>query len=185
MLQKRYIQVILPLRLEWEPCYCLDGADTSVEVQIGDRVRVVFARRSYVGVVSAVDVQPDIAPERIAPVQELLPQLPAVTAREIEFWRFIAGYDLCTIGEVYKASAAGKPQSQVKRPRLKLPEYIARPEVDPELSALAAALSKDKPVLYKAGGRVEEYLSLATGCLAGCRGVLLLVPDKDSAKGLV
>ena len=185
MSEKRYIQVILPLRLEWEPCYCLDGADTSVRVQIGDRVRVVFARRSYVGVVSAVDVQPDIAPERIAAVQELLPQLPAVTAREIEFWRFIAGYYLCTIGEVYKASAAGKPQSQVKRPRLKLPEFIARPEVDPELSALAAALSKDKPVLYKAGGRVEEYLSLATGCLAGGRGVLLLVPDKDSAKGLV
>ena len=44
MQEKRYIQVILPLRLEWEPCYCLDGADTSVKVQIGDRVRVVFAR---------------------------------------------------------------------------------------------------------------------------------------------
>ena len=92
MSEKRYIQVILPLRLEWEPCYCLDGADTSARVQIGDRVRVVFARRSYVGVVSAVDVQPDIDPKRISAVSEFLPQLPAVSAKELEFWRFIAGY---------------------------------------------------------------------------------------------
>ena len=185
MQEKRYIQVILPLRLEWEPCYCLDGADTSVKVQIGDRVRVVFARRCYVGVVSAVDVKPDIAPERISRVSEFLPQLPAVSAREIEFWRFIAGYYMCTIGEVYKASAAGKPQSQVKRPRLKLPDFIAAPDVDPELSAIAPSLSPAKPLLFKAPGRIEEYISVATSCLASGRGVLLLVPDKDSAKGLV
>lgn len=185
MSEKRYIQVILPLRLEWEPCYCLDGADTSAEVQIGDRVRVVFARRSYVGVVSAVDVQPDIDPKRISSVSEFLPQLPAVSAKEIEFWRFIAGYYMCTIGEVYKASAAGKPQSQVKKPRLKLPEFIAAPEVDPELSAIASSLSPEKPLLFKALSRIDEYISVATSCLAAGRGVLLLVPDKDSAKGLV
>ena len=113
MSEKRYIQVILPLRLEWEPCYCLDGADTSAKVQIGDRVRVVFARRSYVGVVSAVNVQPDIDPKRISAVSEFLPQLPAVSAKELEFWRFIAGYYLCTIGEVYKAAyPAQKIQSE-------------------------------------------------------------------------
>lgn len=182
---KRYIQVILPLRLGWEPCYCLDGTDTSIQVRIGDRVKVVFARKSYVGVVSAVDVKPDIAAERISPVVSFEAGLPSVSQEEISFWRFIADYYLCTIGEVYKASAAGKPQSQVKRPRLRLPEHIATPDVDPELSALAAALSKDRPVLYRACGRVEEYLSLATGCLAGGKGVLLLVPDKDSAKVLV
>ena len=185
MQDKRYIQVILPLRLGWEPCYCLDGTDTSFQVRIGDRVKVLFAHKPYIGVVSAVDVHPDIAPDRIAAVQELLPHLPAVSAKEIEFWRFLADYYLCTIGEVYKASAAGKPQSQVKRPRLKLPEFITAPDVDPELSALAAVLSKDKPVLYRGGDRAEEYLSVATGCLAGGRGVLLLVPDKGSAKALV
>ena len=113
MSEKRYIQVILPLRLEWEPCYCLGGADNSAKVQIGDRVRVVFAHKSYVGVVSAVDVQPDIAPDRIATVSELLPSLPAVSPREVEFWHFISGYYLCTIGEVYKAAyPAHKIQSE-------------------------------------------------------------------------
>ena len=51
----RYIQVILPLKLEWEPFYALpDGAD----VAVGDRVSVHFARREYIAVVSAVDVVP-------------------------------------------------------------------------------------------------------------------------------
>ena len=47
-----YIQVILPLRLEWEPCYRLPEG---TEVRVGDRVRVLFARKEYVGAVSAVD----------------------------------------------------------------------------------------------------------------------------------
>ena len=39
--RKRFISVILPLKLEWEPCYWVkDG----LEVRVGDRVRVEFAR---------------------------------------------------------------------------------------------------------------------------------------------
>ena len=37
-----YIQVILPLRLEWEPYYSLPEG---VRVEVGDRVRVLFARK--------------------------------------------------------------------------------------------------------------------------------------------
>ena len=104
MLSKRYIQVILPLRLEWEPCYCLDGTDTSAQVQVGDRVRVCFSRKEYVAVVSAVDVEPDISPEKISAVSATDTGLAPITAEELELWRFIASYYLCTVGEVYKAA---------------------------------------------------------------------------------
>ena len=184
MAEKRYIQVILPLRLEWEPCYCLDGADSSAQVRTGDRVRVLFSGRSYVGVVSAVDVQPDIEPARISAVRELLPELPAVSPEEMQFWRFIADYYLCTIGEVYKAAAVGKPQSQVKKPRLKLPGNLARPVVDSELNAVETLLSKDKPVLYRAQNRTEDYLALLTNCVASGLGALVLVPERATAAGL-
>ena len=47
-----YIQVILPLRLEWEPCY---RVPEGIEVQVGDRVRLLFAKQEYIGTISAVD----------------------------------------------------------------------------------------------------------------------------------
>ena len=60
MNEVRYISVILPLRLEWEPCY---SVPYGTNLTIGDRVKVVFANRSYIGVVSATDITPDTSPE--------------------------------------------------------------------------------------------------------------------------
>ena len=109
MQEKRYIQVILPLRLEWEPCYCLDADGIFVRAQeepvVGDRIKVFFARRPYTAVVSAVGVQPGVDPSRVQALPEdFRTGLPRVSARELEFWRFLAGYYLCSVGEVYKAA---------------------------------------------------------------------------------
>lgn len=111
---RRCIQVILPLRLEWEPCYYCStpaqepaetaGAGTASFPAIGARVQVKFAGRSYVGVVSAVDVSPGLDPSRIETVTRLDTGLPPVSPEEISLWRFIAEYYLCTVGEVYKAA---------------------------------------------------------------------------------
>ena len=96
-----YIQVILPLRLEWEPCYALPEG---VTVQVGDRVRVLFARQEYVGAVSAVGVQPQTDESRILPIRSVDEGLPKVLPGEIRFWRAVSDYYLCSIGEVYKAA---------------------------------------------------------------------------------
>ena len=97
----RCIQVILPLRLEWEPYYLLpDG----VQANVGDRVRVLFARKEYVGAVSAVDVQPPTDVNRILPILAVEDGLPKVLPEEITFWRAVSDYYLCSVGEVYKAA---------------------------------------------------------------------------------
>lgn len=96
MAMNSFIQVIVPLRLEWEPYYMLEGA------AVGQRVQVVFAHKEYVGVVSAVNVVPETAPERIQAAHST--DLPPIHPREIAFWRAIAGYYLCSVGEVYKAA---------------------------------------------------------------------------------
>lgn len=97
---RRYIKVILPLKLEWEPCY----RTTEETVGVGDRVTVSFAGRRYYGVVSEVDVTPETDPSRIRPVDAFLPGLPAVSEVEIAFWRRVAEYYLCSVGEVFKAA---------------------------------------------------------------------------------
>ena len=63
-----YISVILPLKLEWEPCYALpDGTDPG-QVEAGERVKVMFANREYSGVISATGITPDTDPGKIKPI---------------------------------------------------------------------------------------------------------------------
>ena len=95
-----YIQVILPLRLEWEPYYALPEG---VDVEVGDRVRVPMAGASYIGTVSAVGVTPDIDVRLIHPILSVEDGLPGIRPEEIRFWRAVADYYLCTVGEVYKS----------------------------------------------------------------------------------
>ena len=96
-----YIAVILPLKLEWDPCYQLpDG----MEVRVGSRVRVEFAHKEYIGVVGGMDVTPQTSAERIRPILCVEKGLPDISPDEIRFWRAVADYYLCSVGEVYKAA---------------------------------------------------------------------------------
>ncbi len=96
---KQYISVILPLKIEWEPCYL-----TQEDVEVGDRVRVNFAGREYVGAVSRTDVTPDIEPSKVRKIVKVESGLEKVLPQEIDLWRKVADYYMCCIGEVYRAA---------------------------------------------------------------------------------
>ncbi len=100
--QKFYISVILPLKLEWEPCYSVP--DNLQPVGTGDKVRVLFAGKEYIGVVSAADIVPETAPEKIRPITSIEHGMEKVSEQEIMLWRQVADYYLCTVGEVSKAA---------------------------------------------------------------------------------
>lgn len=99
MTDHRYIKVILPLKLAWEPLYRIP-ADAAVCV--GSRVRVPFAGRSYIAVASEMDAVPDVDPARIRMISGVEEHLGLIDVRELSLWRFISDYYLCTVGEVYK-----------------------------------------------------------------------------------
>lgn len=133
-----YIQVILPLKLEWEACYSLpDG----VNVLEGDRVEVIFASRSYVAVVISVGVIPsENALKNIRPIVKKLLGVPPVSKAEIAFWRQVSQYYLCTVGEVYKAAypaeksdhaeVQARQQERLQAKLAKLEEKIIRARSD-------------------------------------------------------
>lgn len=99
-----FIQVILPLRLEWEPFYYMEGE----AVCVGDRVRVNFAGKEYVGVISDADTGEKAEAlgitNRVKPIIGEAEGLEPVTKEEVALWRQVAEYYLCTVGEVYKAA---------------------------------------------------------------------------------
>ena len=102
MAQKQYISVILPLRLEWIPCYSAD-----MEVRQGDRVRVIFANKEYVGVTYRTGIVPDVSPEKVRDIICVENDIPSVLPQEMELWMKVAEYYMCTAGEVYKAAYPG------------------------------------------------------------------------------
>ena len=130
MEEVRFIQVILPLRIEWEPYYILPEG---MYLEVGDRVTVEFAYKEYVGVVSALDVVPP--PELVPSILYIVgrcPEVPPVFPQEIKFWREVATYYMCTVGEVYKCALQRDLEPKTER-KIK--------EADPvpvELSALQA-----------------------------------------------
>lgn len=173
-----FIQVILPLRLEWEPYY---SVPEGIEVCTGDRVRVFFAGSFYTGAVSSVGTVPQIGREKIRPIEALEEGLPRVSRAEIEFWRFIADYYLCTVGEVYKAAY---PKLTSAGSRLKIPEWTA-PDDGISLSkvqedAIGRIRESKKPVILHGitgSGKTEIYLKLAIQALQEGKNVLYLVPE--------
>ena len=185
-----FIQVILPLRLEWEPWYILE------EATVGERVSVSLAGRSYTGVVSAVHVQP-------APGIKLLPatrlDLPPVQEKEIAFWRSLAQYYLCTVGEVYKAAypvlrqegdaVKVRADERLQKRLALLRDKLARAKKDEtraryagEIDRLEAFLRGEKPVLETSGMALSPVQQkAATAVRAGLEAgkTVLLHGDAD------
>lgn len=177
-----FIQVILPLRLEWEPFYYQEielsesAGDASglfpvtstgsvterdkEQVRIGDRVRVNFAGKEYVGVVSMADAGKQAEEmgivDKVKPILGMAEGLEPVTKEEIELWRQIAEYYLCTVGEVYKAAyPAQKVEKEVvqarqealkvereEKNRTKIADKIKRQEERAEKKAELAAKAR-------------------------------------------
>lgn len=132
---RRYIHVILPLKLEWEPCYWTDE-----EVSVGDRVKVIFSGKEYSGVVSRTDVQPDIDPKRIHRAGAVENGIERILETEISLWRKVAEYYLCTIGEVYKAAyPSGKINLEEARAEARKKVCIQREKT---LNTIKAKLEK-------------------------------------------
>ena len=74
------------------------------DIEKGDRVRVSFAGKEYIGVVSDTDITPDTDIKKIRSIKSVERDMDKVFPEEIDLWRQVADYYLCTVGEVYKAA---------------------------------------------------------------------------------
>lgn len=99
------ISVILPLKLGWEPYYTIpESISDDRTIRIGDRVRVMFAGKEYIGAVSGTDIIPENTQYNIKDIMSVEKGLECIFPSEIALWRQVSDYYLCSIGEVYKAA---------------------------------------------------------------------------------
>ncbi|MBO4340455.1 MAG: DEAD/DEAH box helicase [Bacteroidales bacterium] len=183
---RSYIQLILPLKLGWEPYY---SVEEGTELEVGDRVKAEFAHREYIGVVSCTGANPKaqgVSPESVKSIIGKEDAFPKISAREIAFWKQISSYYLCTVGEVYKAAYPAE-RTAVKAPRKKSPEAGTAPSpvalspiLDNALEDIHSAFKAGRTVLLEGpagSGKTQLYLKLAEETLSQGRSVLLLVPE--------
>lgn len=130
------LSVIVPLALPWEPVYRLPDSAAPGDYHIGDRVRVRISGREYVAVVSGLDADSELPPEKIHPCGPVEKGLERISEAEIRFWRSLSEYYLCTVGEVYKTAYPSlKTESEETAARV-------RERMEQRLGKLRAELGK-------------------------------------------
>lgn len=189
-----YVHVILPVKMEGAVTYSVPRCDIH-KVKAGTRVRAALAGRIYPGVVESVLEEADMDACRIKEIIGI-DDLPPVLEEEIELWRQVADYYMCTVGEVFKAAypSGGRMQSLQDaegRRRCRQGGDSGSRDVEnamPVLSqaqsraagAIRGAIGKGCPVLLDGvtgSGKTEIYITLASEMLSSGKSVLYLVPE--------
>ena len=186
----KYLKVILPLKLDWEPCYSYAPADGAAVPEIGSRVNVRFAGRRYIGVVSGKDIVPEIEASRIQRIIGVEDGIAPITEAELKLWRFVSDYYMCTVGEVCKAaypSLKNDGELVLSRGRLRNEERIRRKN-----EALAAkrerleAMVERRKALYDKAVRPEtkeKYLAALTRAEEDLKSLPLRIDSAASVSG--
>ena len=100
---KKYVDVILPLPIANTFTYSLPELFEG-QVEIGCRVVVPFGvKKYYTAIVVKIHYS---APEEYETkdISEVLDKTPVMLERQLAFWKWVAEYYLCTLGDVYKAA---------------------------------------------------------------------------------
>lgn len=98
-----FIEVILPLALPKSFTYAVNEAEYGF-IKKGMRVAVPFGRNKiYTGLVTGLHQNPPQLYEA-KEIHQILDDYPVVTETQLEHWEWIAGYYMCSIGEVYKSA---------------------------------------------------------------------------------
>lgn len=100
---KKYVDVIVPLPVAGQYTYSVP-ADLEDKVKAGCRIVVPFgSKKFYTAIVTSVHQN---APEtyETKDLVEVLDTSPVLLKRQYDFWKWLADYYLCTLGDVYKAA---------------------------------------------------------------------------------
>ena len=166
---KTYISVILPLKLEWTPCYGVPEGET---ISQGDWVRVNFAGKEYLGTVRETGIAPETDPDKIKDISAAERRLGPVSAEERRLWGMVAEYYMCTIGEVFKAAYPAMQVSKAEalakmQERELLRKQKAEDNLRLKIQRAEERLDKKKQKLSGAGnprsGNSKAYMSLEAG----------------------
>ena len=100
----KYAEVILPLSLDNSYTYRIP-ADLERQVVPGCRVLVHFGKKHYyTAIVMSVTDDTPVRNYELKEIYALLDATPILREPQLRFWKWIASYYICKLGDVYKAA---------------------------------------------------------------------------------
>ena len=98
ILTSKFVTVIFPLALPKLYSYSVP-AEFETEIATGVRVEVSLKNKLYSAIIAEIhgDLSLEYKPK---PIIAVLDKLPLVTEHQLTFWRWMADYYCCTVGEV-------------------------------------------------------------------------------------
>ena len=101
-----FIDAILPIPLKQTFTYSVNK-DEAAFLKQGMRVAVPFGKsKVYTGIVYQVHAQPPVGYETKS-IDHILDEEPIITSIQMKHWEWLAGYYMCSLGEVIKAALPG------------------------------------------------------------------------------
>ena len=145
------IDVILPLAIADTYTYSVPDGMSCPEV--GMRVLVPLARKTITGLVYRVHTTEAAVTQDITlrPIIEVLDVHPVVLPAQLSLWQWIAGYYLCTLGEVMTAALPARLLDNDYRARTEVyvsPQYTDPEQLQPVFDALNRAPKQKRLLEY-------------------------------------
>lgn len=112
---QHFADVILPLPLYSSFTYSVPE-EFEQDLEVGSRVIVQFGKKKYyTGIVEAIHTNPPSGYD-VKPITTLLDAEPILRYPQLNFWKWMSEYYLCSPGEVYKAALPTglKPESETR-----------------------------------------------------------------------
>ena len=168
-----------------------------LDVRAGSVLRVRLGRRRLVGVALEVGQESEIAPERLAPIDEVVTQIPALPTDLCALARFVAEYYQQPLGQCFAQMLpplmarrrAGKVAGHCKEAAGAEPgdaadatsvHALLNTEQQAARDAVLEATDRFAPWLVQGvtgSGKTEVYFAVAQRIIASGRQALLLVPE--------
>lgn len=93
-----FVEVVFPLALHELYSYVVPE-EMKEEIQVGSRVEVELRNKRYAGIVVSFSAKGTVA-YKPKPVLSILDSSPVITESMLSFWKWLASYYCCTLGEV-------------------------------------------------------------------------------------
>lgn len=193
----KFADIIIPVPLDDSYTY-LVPEEMEKDIVVGCRVQVGFGRsKTYVGIVVRLhDDKPDGFD--LKPILKLIDSVPVVNSRQLEFWRWIAQYYICPLGDVYNAALPAKMKKTVNESKRKR-KSAATDNLDTQLAIQSSTVisdltpaqqtaydeicasfeSKDITLLHgvTSSGKTEIYIHIINKYISEGKQVLYLLPE--------
>ncbi|NUN08480.1 MAG: primosomal protein N' [Ignavibacteriaceae bacterium] len=124
-----YVEVVFPL--PFEKAFTYSVPDELVDkAEAGKRVSAPFGKRVITGFITNALPEPAfLSAEKIKPIRDIIDDIPLISSKEIEFYKWLADYYICSLGEAMRL--ASPPGTEVQSDK----KISADPEFCKELLA--------------------------------------------------